>query len=199
MNPIQIGLIVEGHGDASAMPVLFRRIAAEIDAGRTVEIAPPMRRPRSSLVHKPRELERAVEFVALRVRPRGGIFVLVDGDDDCPAKLGPSLQERAKPNAMGLPVSVILPVREFECWLLAAAQSLRGKRGLPADLEAPTQPEQVRGAKEWLNERMSGHSYSETIDQAKLAAVFDLGQARAVRSFDKCYRAVQALFDHYRD
>ncbi|HMC63294.1 MAG TPA: hypothetical protein VKJ01_29125, partial [Candidatus Solibacter sp.] len=42
---------------------------------------------------------------------------------------------------MGLQVSVILPEREFEGWFLVAAESIRGKRGLPADLDPPQNPE----------------------------------------------------------
>jgi hypothetical protein len=80
---------------------------------------------------------------------------------------------------MDLPVFVILAQREFECWFLAAAESIRGKRGLPADLAPPQDPEAVREAKGWLRDRMQGRVYSETIDQPALAAVFDLNQARA--------------------
>lgn len=150
-------------------------------------------------MHKPGELERAVELAALKARPRGGVFVLFDSDDDCPATLAPLLLSRAAAAGMGLPVFVILPQREFEGWFLAAAESLRGKRGLPADLAPPQNPEEIRGAKAWLRQRMDGHVYSETIDQPALAAVFDLHQARTAQSFDKCYRDVKSLIDRFRD
>ena len=99
---------------------------------------------------------------------------------------------------MGLLVSVILPQREFEGWFLAAAQSIRGRRGLPVDLARPEDPEEIRGAKGWLRERMHGRVYSETIDQPALAAIFDLNQARSARSFDKCYRDTQSLIARFR-
>jgi hypothetical protein len=194
--PIKVGLVVEGHGDCKAAPILFRRIGSNIDPGVVLDIESPIRRPRSSLVHKAGELERAVELAALKVRPHGGVFVILDSDSDCPAELGPSLLARAKPAGMGLPVSVILPQREFEGWFLAAAESLRGRRGLPADLAQPAHPEEIRGAKEWLRERM--HAYSETVDQPALTAVFDLNQARSANSFDKCYRDLQSLIEQFR-
>jgi hypothetical protein len=137
-------------------------------------------------------------LAALKARPRGGVFVLLDSDDDCPAELALSLLDLAKSAGMGLPVSVILPQREFEGWFLVAAESLRGRRGLPLDLAPPRNPEQIRAAKEWLRERMPGRVYSETIDQPALAQLFDLNQARAAKSFDKCYRELQRLIERYR-
>jgi hypothetical protein len=151
------------------------------------------------LVKTPGELEKAVELAALKARPRGGVFILLDSDDDCPAELAPSLLARAQLAGMGLPVSVILPQREFEGWFLVAAESIRGRRGLPADLAPPNNPEEIRGAKGWLRERMRGHIYSETVDQPALAAIFDLNQARAARSFDKCYRDLRLLIEQFRD
>jgi len=199
LTAIKVGLVVEGHGDVKAVPILIRRVGTAIDPGVTLDIQQPIRRPRSSLVRGGIELERAVELAALKVRPRGGVFVLLDSDDACPAQLGPQLLQRANQVAMDLPVSIILPKCEFECWFLAAADSIRGKRGLPADLTAPHNPEDVRGAKEWLRQRMQGHFYSETIDQPALTAIFDLTLARNSRSFDRCYRALNRLIDHFRE
>lgn len=198
MKPILVGLVVEGHGEVKAAPVLFRRLAYEIDPTVSLEVLPPIRKPRGSLLNKQGELERAVELAALKVRPRGGVFVLVDSDDDCPAELAPRLLARAEVAGMGLPVSVILPQREFEAWFLVAAESIRGKRGLPADLAPPQDPEEIRGAKGWLRERMHGRVYSETIDQPALAAIFDLNQARAAKSFDKCCRELRLLIERFR-
>ena len=198
MTPVKVGLVVEGHGEVKAAPVLFRRMGNHIDPSGNLQVMQPIRRPRGSLVNKPGELERAVELAALKARPRGGVFVLLDSDDDCPKELAPSLLTRANPHGMGLQVSVILPQREFEGWFLAAAESIRGERGLPRDLEAPRNPEQIRGAKGWLRERMRGRVHSETIDQPALAALFDLNQARTAKSFDKCYRELQLLIERYR-
>ena len=195
---LKIGSVVEGHGECLAVPVLLRRIASEVDPTAAIEIVPPFRKQRSSLL-KPGELEKAVEAVALRARPRGGVVVLIDSDDDCPRTLAPDLLARATRASIGLPVSVILPHREFECWFLAAASSLGGRRGLPSDLETPHNPEDVRGAKAWLQSRMSGRAYSETLDQPAFAGLMDIQKARASRSFDKCYREVARLLKHFRE
>jgi len=117
---------------------------------------------------------------------------LADCEDHAPCKLGPTLLARAKAARGDIPVGVVLAYREFETWFLAAAESLRGRRGLPADLEPPDNPEAIRGAKEWLGKHMP-RKYSETLDQPALTDKFDLGAARRIDSFDKCYREVMRL------
>ncbi len=83
--------------------------------------------------------------------------------------------------------------REFEAWLIASAESLRGIRGLRNDIVAPGQPEAIRGAKEWLSGRMSGRTYRATRDQAALASRIDLQLARRAPSFDRFCREIERL------
>lgn len=188
---MNIGLIVEGHGDVEAAPVLIRRIAVWAGFVEQLAVAAPLRVHRDRVV-KDGELERAVELVARKVGDQGSILVLLDADDDCAPTLGPRLLERATAVRRDRRIGLVLAVREYEAWFLAAAESLRGKRTLPDDLEAPDRPEAIRGAKAWLDTRMA-NGYVETIDQAKLTAVFDLDRARDARSFDKLVREVCKL------
>jgi hypothetical protein len=74
-------------------------------------------------------IERAVSAAALRVRSSGGVLVLLDADDDCPAEYGPALLARAKAARPDKQVAVVLAMREFEAWFLAAAPSLAGQFG----------------------------------------------------------------------
>jgi hypothetical protein len=190
---LKIGCIVEGHGEIEAVPILVRRITQEVYPNLVVQLIPPVRVPKSRLI-KQRELERTVEFVARGVGQQGGILILLDSDDECPATLGPGLLARARQVRADLPIRVILAKREFEAWFLASAESLRGRRGLADDLESPPNPESIRGAKEWLTARMSeGRRYVETLDQPALTASFDLQRARAAASFDKLFRDVLAV------
>lgn len=191
---IELAVIVEGHGDVEAVPILLRRMLAEIAPSQIVKIHRPIRVPRMRVV-KPRELERAIELACALLRGEGAILVLLDADDDCPKQLAPHLLARAEEVAGPLPVSTVLATREFESWFLAAAASLAGCRGLPAPLVPPESPESIRGAKEWLRERMpSARGYSETLDQPALAATFDLEAARrGAPSFAKLHRDLLRL------
>lgn len=197
MTEVKIAAIVEGHGECEAVPILIRRIALDIDPGFVPNVLQPLRVSANKLLREG-EIERSITFTARKLQGRGGIIVIVDCDWDngCPAKDGPALLKRAKTARNDLPISVILAKKEFEAWFLAAAESLRGKKGLPNDLEPPEDPESVRGAKEWLSDRMPpGKSYTETTDQPALTAEFDMNIARTADSFDKCYRDIRHMLE----
>ncbi|MYA71336.1 DUF4276 family protein, partial [Candidatus Poribacteria bacterium] len=187
---VKIGCIVEGESEVATVPLLIRRIAANLYPELPIVVSAPIRRPRNKVV-KENALERAVEFVARQIGGQGAIFIILDSDGDCPAELGPALLHRASQARSDLPIAVVIAKNEFEAWFLAAAESLRGGRGLKNDIHPPNDPEVVRDAKGWLDKRMENNeSYSETTDQPALAALFDIEQARQADSFDKCYRDI---------
>lgn len=189
---VNIACIVEGHGEREAVPLLVRRVAAEIDPQLIVNVTTTLRVPKSRLL-KPGEMERTVDLAARTLNGSGAVWVLIDGDEDCPAELGPSLLQRACEARSDVPIAVVIAKCEFEAWFLAAAASLRGQRGLSTTVEPPPEPEAVQDAKGWLAERMASGHYSETRDQPAFTAQFDLHVARRADSFDKCYRDLVRL------
>ena len=192
---IKIGCIVEGHGEVEAVPILIRRVAALHYPELATVIPTPIRVPRNR-VFKTGELERVVGLAVRNIGKQGAVFIILDCDDDCPAEMGPALLYRVSQVFRNLPVAVVLAKCEFEAWFLAAAESLQGRRGLRNDLHPPSDPEMIRGAKEWLTYRMEGsRTYSETDDQPALTALFDIEQARQADSFDKCYRDIVRLLN----
>ena len=88
--------MVEGHGEVEALPVLIRRIAQEFDPQLSVIIPQPIRSKRDRLLHRSGELERAIELAARNVAGAGGILLILDADQDCPAELGPRLLKSAR-------------------------------------------------------------------------------------------------------
>jgi hypothetical protein len=194
MSSIWLGLIVEGHGDGFAAPSLIYRLAAQSHPEAEIIFSPPIRKRRNQVV-RPGELERAVQLGASTLRGPGGLLVLLDADEDCPAELGPGLLQRAQVCAPHIPIEVVIAKVMYENWFLAAAESLRGRCGLPDDLRSPESPESVRGAKGWLQRHMPpDRAYSETTDQKRLTASLDLNQAASRSpSFAKLVRAVDSL------
>lgn len=188
---MNIGVIVEGRGEHDAVPLLLRRIVTWLDPTREVVVAPPHRLPKGRLV-KDHEIKRAVELAARKVGAGGPILVLLDADDDAACVLGPKLLSWATAARSDRPISVVVAVREYEAWFLAAARSLSGQRGLPHDMAAPADPERHHSPKRWLDERMPS-GYSETLDQPALTGAMDLQQARRAPSFDKLIRDVARL------
>jgi hypothetical protein len=189
---VRISCIVEGHGETEALPILLRRLRDVIAPELPLDVRKPMRVPRSNLARE-EDLKRYVELAMAQIDEDGGVLVLLDADDDLPCELGPRLLGFAQQVRPDRRVRVVVAEREFEAWFLAAAESLRGRRGLSADLSAPEHPEAIRDAKGWLTRHLAGRSYRETIDQPALAAVFDIAGARRAKSFDKLYRDVESL------
>jgi hypothetical protein len=189
--------VVEGQGEIEAVPLLIRRIAYEYCVPPIPVETPTAIRISRSKVIKPGELERAVTLGTYQLAGAGAVLVVLDADDDCPAVVGPQLLARAQAIAAprgNVPVSIVIAKAEFEAWFLAAAVSLRGIRGLAADLTPPAEPESKRDAKGWLSAHKHGNArYSEVLDQPALAATMDLTAARQADSFDKFCRDLIAI------
>ena len=183
--------IVEGHAEVAAFPILLRRLLERAQAWE-VRVGRPIRRRRDHLATKDGVM-KAVELA----RVQGGcraILVLFDGDDDCPAKLGPEVQGWASEAAGGVPCEVCIAHREYEPWFLATADSLRGHRSGRTDAKPHPSPDFPRGAKRELERRMERGTYKETIHQPAFSALFCLSLAfRRSRSFRKLVKSFGSL------
>jgi hypothetical protein len=182
---IYIAPIVEGHGEVEAFPSLLHRIVrAEGYQGQLLVNAPIRVKIGSFLNDADYRRKRLLLASAKAAEHNGLVVVLLDCEDNCPAQLGPLLLREAREVRGDVRTLIALNYREYETWFLAAAHSLRGRRGLPADLEAPPNPETIRGAKEWLGRRMET-PYDPIIHQTEFSRAINLGQARTNASFDR--------------
>jgi hypothetical protein len=188
--------IVEGHGEMTAVRELVRRIGLELLDGAFIEVAQPFRLD-SGKMRDPDELAKAIRVQGQRVPGRGGVLVLRDGDDKdvtCPVTLASSM--RPGPAAGLVAVEVVIAWREYEAWLLSAAESLRAHSAVRDDARTPANPEGNRGAKGRLESLML-ESYKETLHQAKFSALIDLTMAKQnSRSFRRMVHAVEILIGH---
>ncbi len=184
MNVQKIQPIVEGHGDVAALPVLLRRLVEEAQAWGVV-IGQPIRRRRNQLVCET-EVKRAVKLALLQSNCCS-VLILLDGNADCPAELGPIVRAWSAAAAGNVPCRVVIAHRKYEAWFLSAIESLRGHRRIKDDAKSHPDLENPRGAKEQLEARMcTGASYLERIDQPAFSAMFSFPDAcRRSRSFRK--------------
>lgn len=187
-----IGCIVEGHGEDEAVPVLIRRIAGDLNI--PVAVGGRIRVPKSLLL-RPGELEKRVHLAASKTGDGSSVLVLIDADDDPPLKLAESMRRRIQTSAPHIPCGIAVAVMEFESWLIAGADGLRGRRGFANDAEPILDPESKRDAKAWLSEFMPReHPYMPTLHQAAFTSLFDMSKARECSpSFDRCYREIERL------
>lgn len=172
MSPAILPL-VEGHSEVRSVPILLRRLLADLDRAE-IQVVRPFRVSRYKVVREG-ELERSLR-IGLRDRVGvSGVLVLLDADDDEPLELEASLLRRCRA-VLNLPTRVVVACRELEAWFLGGKESLRDVRGIHSDAVAPESPEQIRGAKEALDGNFQG-SYLEVDDQPALMTNLDLDLA----------------------
>jgi len=169
---MRLGTIVEGHGDALALPTLVARVVRERYARFDVVMPKiPMRVNRSKFAANFSDFPNALKLLAGQ---SDGILVMLDSDDDDPALLRSDLETRAAAAVSHVPVRVAPAVKEFEAWLLAGVPEMAGQHALPAAVAYSGNPEAVRNAKGAFKDLLSTRVYSETVDQKKYAALLDL-------------------------
>jgi hypothetical protein len=191
---IYIAPIVEGHGEVEALPSLLHRIAAAEGFQGQILVNAPIRVKSGSFLNDADYRKKRLLLASAKAAERNGtVMVLLDCEDDCPAEVGPRLLTEATAVRGDVDILIVLAQREYESWFLAAVQSLRGRRGLPADIIAPANPETIRGAKEWLGARMET-PYDPITHQLEFSRAIDLAQARSNASFDRLYKKVCDLF-----
>lgn len=185
--------IVEGHGEVEALPALLHRIVRARAFQGVLQVNPPIRVKLGSFLNDRDFFRRYIALASEKAAQEGGsVLILLDCDDECPAKLGPDLLRRAREVRSDVGMFVSLAHREFESWFIAAIKSLRGVRGLPNDLLPPPDPERIRNAKGWLDERMNV-AYDPVTHQIEFTRKIDLSQARGSRSFNRFYQYVCSL------
>ncbi len=187
---MRIQPIVEGQGDVAAVPVLLRRLLEVADAW-DVEVANPIRQPRNRLATR-LGLRKALDL-ARKLSGHCPVIVVMDSDDDCPARLGPTLVQWAKEDAADLTCVVVLPHREYEAWLLAGTSFPRDVTDVRSDASLHLAPERPRDAKRALTKRMESR-YLATVHQARMTSQLDLGLAFGrSRSFQKLVNDIGTL------
>ena len=208
----KIILFVEGEGEAVAAPLLVNKLLNEIpNARQTVSIDPKPFRVGQINKLLSKDNWRKKSLAALKQKGVAGILVLLDGDIKkvdgelfCPAKVATTLAKSAADFGAGetFSVAVVFAVREFESWLIASFDSIKGRKfpdGREVASEA-TLPDDVevspRDAKKWFGKRIDG-GYRPTRDQATLTKWIEpaLLREKKVRSFKRLEAAVEKLVE----
>ena len=172
----QIVAIVEGPGDAAALPVLIRLVLEAQGGPDDIQVLKPIfgRKGKADLL-RAGELERQARRALNRTKGDARVLVLIDADDDCAATLGPQLQQRLDSESGTGVCAAVVAVREYENWLIADEAALDAKRTLS-------------------DRRTDERSYRPTADQAHLTAQVDVETIREhCPSFRKLWREIARL------
>lgn len=186
--------IVEGHGEIPAVPILIRNILAA-QGIHDVQPLPAWRHGEYPSVAK-----KFDNLFLAAIKENAPILWVMDFDSkdyDCPVKEAQSLLTRADALRPGWPIKIAFLVKEYETlFLIDEAATRKVFPDIPAQTTFPTNPENIRWAKEWLSKARPspGSAYKETVHQAKITAHLNLNLLRARSSdFAHLERAVIAL------
>ncbi|HXI13780.1 MAG TPA: DUF4276 family protein [Thermoanaerobaculia bacterium] len=191
-----IASIVEGHGEVEAIRILLTRICAELIRPAVYPtILKPVRVHKSKVASQEGELLRAVDLAILKlsaIESRGLVLLLLDSDDDKACTLAPALTAQVRNARSHVDFACVLAVVEYETWFVAGATSLNLFLSSDSLLHVPADPEAARAGKGWIERFFLEPKYSETVDQPRLTAAFDLPKARENSlSFDKLCRELE--------
>jgi|GEM_PF-78406 len=229
MNQKRLVLMVEGHGDAAAAPVLVKRLLKEQGGFDVVFLDPdPIRIGHYPEVCKKETQKPFAKWHRLlktcqKRENLGAVLLLLDGDSDwvwdhngpvkgepfCAMRAAQILAQEARKVGGGylFSVAVVFACKELESWFIAAANSLVGKHPPDSRLilsqplpDIPPDPEtSPRDAKGWLGKRIPA-GYNPVRDQKELAERVDLDLIRQkMRSFRRLDKAMKEIVQAIRD
>ena len=206
----RIVLFVEGEGEADAAPILIDKLLNNIpNARNSAFIDPkPFRVGEINKVLRKNDLREKIRSANKKANV-GGILILLDGDikhiqgqKRCLIEVAKQLAFQATEVGAGniFSVAIIFALQEFESWLIASFDSMRGQefpdgRRMPTEATIPDNVEtSPRDAKGWLTKNLSD-GYRPTRDQAQLTRWLDVETVRSknLRSFQRLESAVNEL------
>jgi hypothetical protein len=196
--PLRVVVIVEGHGEDGAIRTLLERIWYELLGGDFIEVIPW--RGKQGQLRKKDGLCPVVEAAAIKLHStertdfRRLLMVMTDSEnEECPRTVAPdrvawAREVRSDP---ATEIACVMPHPMFETWFAAAAESLRGKNGLPANLPKPEDPEKDGLGKAWIKNHLP-RKYKETVDQPRFVGHMSLTECRdSSRSFRKLVKELE--------
>jgi hypothetical protein len=171
-------LFVEGKGEALAAQKLVQKMASYLGLSDCF-FSLGRRIPN---LHTIDGLQRAVLY-GKETKNLDGILILRDDEDNCPAEVAPKHAKFLRSLKMPFPIAYCILYREFETLFVAYADEfakkpvphlVRGQFNFEKSIQSPDNPEQIRGAKEWLTRRLQGRVYKPTTDQLSLTQAMDI-------------------------
>jgi len=211
-------LLGEGHGEVPALPVLVRKLlkgkgaSDEFYADKEVIRTNPFGLVKWDQTLKRPDYTKWIQRIELAARKPAlaGVLAVYDGDAPkfpagsstafCASRAAKEMAEAAKQAGAGAKFSlcVVFACKEYETWLVAAAECFAGKRYadqrpiLSANVKLPAGDFEARG-KRWLEENCA--NYRPTRDQSPLTELLDLEVLRAkrVRSFQRFDHAIEQI------
>jgi hypothetical protein len=200
--PLRVVVIVEGHGEDGAIRTLLEKIWYEHLGGDYIEVIPWRGKQGRLLLPEGKGLRPVVKAAAIKLHAtertdfRRLLLIMIDTEghkENCPRTIAPELVKwaREERSDAATEIACVLPNVMFETWFAAAAESLRGRNDLPADLPKPEDPERDGLGKSWVKKYLP-RKYKETVDQPRFVGHMSLTECWASsRSFRKLVKELE--------
>lgn len=194
--PLRVMVVVEGHGEDKAVRTLLQRIWYDLLGGDYIEVETWRGKQGKLLLPDGEGLRPVVEAAAIKLHAtpktdfRRLLLIMIDTEgaaENCPKTKAPELigWARKERSDAATEIACVLPNVMFETWFAAAAESLRGKNDLPANLPKPADPEGAGVGKGWVKQHLP-RKYKETVDQPRFVGHMSLTECSdSSRSFRK--------------
>lgn len=187
---MRVVALVEGYGDVKAVPNLVSRSASLF--ATPCEMVHPIRAGEWKSLRREGQLERFLDLAASRAPDL--ILIILDLEDDCVAQEAAAARARVAIwlGSRSLKVETVFINREYETLFLQEPSCFN----IPSPQHIPSNPEQVRGAKERIRQ-ITGKKYKETQDQARFTQSLNLTDLfQASRAYRRLCKSVVGI-DYY--
>jgi hypothetical protein len=184
--------IVEGEGDAKAVPLLIRNILHANHIYDYKLLPTQWRKEYPAVVKNFDKIFKAA------LKENAPILWVMDFDAkgcNCPYEAAQKLLDRAAELRPGWPIAIAFLVKEYEVLFLHDEETTR--KFFPDSAKHtpfPSSPETKRDAKEWIKKQLP--TYKETVHQEKITAQLNLDLLRQKsKDFAHLERAILKLID----
>ena len=190
--------IVEGNGEAAALPKLLYRLLHK-NQRYDIHITTPKNASGCDNLKKPGGLEKFLRLAVIQA-DCSAILILMDADESCPETLARDFADRILAAGMPFPTAVVIANSAYEAWFLARLETIVGKplldgAMLPSDLIFAGDIEAKRSPKDWLKAHLpAGRGWNEKEDQPAITQMMDIELAKQnSRSFRRLCHAVEEI------
>ncbi len=197
----KLGIVVEGAGDRGAVGSLVTKVFRHLELFEWVIAGVVSTKGSGNLDRADNGLEH---YVNIAGEGNDAVLVLRDSDGGHPPERAIAYAKRLQQTAYVKVVAICIPHQEFENWLLAGMESIRGKPwgkedGIVPDAPIPSSPE-AESAKAYLtNHRKTNSRYKPAIHQHLITKHFDPATCSNSCSFDVLCRRLQQIDEAVRN
>lgn len=192
-RPLRGALLVEGHGEIAAAPVLLNRLWRHLGFDPIVVWERPLLR--DTALKNADCLERTLQNLWREIRKFDALMVVYDADFEvtppgqpkrkaCPKLDGPAAAKIMRAAKLLIPAAVVLPCPEYEHWIIASLPAIQGRpvcdprsgaqlTTIKADCSTALTHIGHRDAKFAVGRFLESDEYEPTTHQAALTALLD--------------------------